>query len=275
MTVQQGGDLSGKVVIVTGAGSVGGIGDATACILARAGARVVLSDLPISKLSDTTRALRSEGLDVVQFAADISNEEEVMGLIAFTKQTFGRLDALDNNAAIQEHHQDLLLCDMSAAFWDKVFGVNARGTMLMCKHAMPLMIAGGGGSIINISSGTAHAGDFFATAYAASKGAINTLTKYVAVQYGSKGIRCNAIAPGLIATPTVTRLLPEPIRAVFTGHSLTGRLGEPEDIGEMVAFLASSRSKFITGQIFGVDGGIYAHIPTIVEVAALTPSAGT
>jgi len=267
-------DLSGKVVIVTGAGSVGGIGAATARILARAGARVVLSDLAVSELDATTRALFTEDLDVVQFPADISNERDVMALMAFTQQTFGRLDALDNNAAIQEHQQDLPVCDMSAEFWDKVFGVNARGTMLMCKHAVPLMIAGGGGSIINISSGLARTGDFFATAYAASKGAINTLTKYVAVQYGSKGIRCNAIAPGLIETPTVTRLLPEAIRAVFTGHSLTGRLGEPEDIGEMVAFLASSRSKFITGQIFAVDGGIYAHIPTIVEVAALTAGGG-
>jgi NAD(P)-dependent dehydrogenase (short-subunit alcohol dehydrogenase family) len=275
MMVAQGEDLTGKVVIVTGAASLGGIGFATARVLGRAGARVVLSDLPASTLSDAVRALLCEGLDVVQFAADISNEEDVKALMAFTQQTFGRLDALDNNAAIQEHHQDLLLCEMSASFWDKVFGVNARGTMLMCKHAIPLMIGGGGGSIINISSGTARAGDFFATAYAASKGAINTLTKYVAVQYGSKGIRCNAIAPGLIATSTVTRLLPEAIRAVFTAHSLTGRLGEPEDIGEMVAFLVSSRSKFITGQIVAVDGGIYAHIPTTVEVAALTPPAGT
>ena len=234
----------------------------------------MLSDLPASTLSDAVRALLSEGLDVVQFAADISNEEDVKALMAFTQQTFGRLDALDNNAAIQEHHQSL--CEMSASFWDKVFGVNARGTMLMSKHAIPLMIAGGGGSIINISSGTARAGDFFATAYAASKGHRHPVDQVCgrSVRF-EKGIRCNAIAPGLIATSTVTRLLPEAIRAVFTAHRLTGRLGEPEDIGEMVAFLVSSRSKFITGQIVDVDGGIFAHIPTTVEVAALTPTGGT
>jgi NAD(P)-dependent dehydrogenase (short-subunit alcohol dehydrogenase family) len=262
--------LSGKVAIVTGAGGVGGIGAVTAEILARAGAQVVLADLPDSKLAETTGSLLDKGYKAAAHLTDISEEASVKVLMAFVKQTFGRLDALDNNAALQEHHLDGLLGDMDVAFWDKVFRVNARGTMLMCKHALPLMIEGGGGSIVNITSGTAHAGDFFATAYAATKGAINTFTKYIAVQYGSKGVRCNAIAPGLIGTPLVKSLLPVQVQAVYQNHSMTGRLGDPEDIGEMVAFLLSARSKFITGQIISVDGGIFAHVPTIVEVAALS-----
>ncbi|MBB5684814.1 SDR family NAD(P)-dependent oxidoreductase [Sphingobium boeckii] len=266
-------DLEGKVAIVTGAGGAGGIGAVTAHVLANAGAKVVIADLPGSNLLETALALSDQGLAIKACFADISSEEQVKALIAFTKDTFGRIDILDNNAAVQNHQEDVLVGDMNAAFWDRVFGINARGTMLMCKHTLPVMIEGGGGSIVNISSGTAQGGDFFATAYACTKGAINTLTRYVAVQYGSRGIRCNAIAPGLIATPLVNALLPDPVRAIFQAHSLTGKLGRPEDIAEMVAFLGSSRSQFITGQVLPVDGGIFAHVPTIVEVAALTGGA--
>jgi NAD(P)-dependent dehydrogenase (short-subunit alcohol dehydrogenase family) len=187
----------------------------------------------------------------------------------FTRKTFGRLDVLDNNAASQGHRDDALVGEMTVELWDKVFSVNARGAMLMCKHALPMMIEGGGGSIINISSGTAQAGDMFSTAYAATKGAINTLTKYVAVQYGAQGVRCNAVAPGLVITPMLASAMPEPMQAIFRGHSLTGKLGQPQDIAEMVAFLASDRSRFITGQVIPVDGGIFAHIPTVPEVGSL------
>jgi NAD(P)-dependent dehydrogenase (short-subunit alcohol dehydrogenase family) len=269
----QGGDLSGKVAIVTGSGGVGNIGATTARVLAQAGARVVLADLAGSRLEETTRALSDEGFEVAQCPTDISQEAQVQALMAFTKKTFGRLDVLDNNAASQGHREDGVLGDMSVELWDKVFSVNARGTMLMCKHALPLMIEGGGGSIINISSGTAQAGDFFSTAYASTKGAINTLTKYVATQYGSQGIRCNAVAPGLVMTSMLMSAMPEPILQIFRGHSLTGSLGQPQDIAEAVAFLASERSRFITGQVIPVDGGIFAHIPTVVEVAAVMAKA--
>ena len=111
--------------------------------------------------------------------------------------------------------EDREVTSMPVELWDHIMAVNARGTMLACKHALPLMIAGGGGSIINISSGTSTAGDFFATAYAASKGAINTFTRYVATQYGSAGIRCNALVLGLIATPVLRAMMPEPLREIF------------------------------------------------------------
>jgi len=262
-------ELEGKVAIVTGAASAGGIGAETSRILAAAGARVVMADLAASSLEATAARLAAEGLPIVPFATDISDERSVEALMDFTLQSCGRLDILDNNAASQGQPDDRDVMSMSVELWDRIMSVNARGTMLMCKHALPLMIGGGGGSIINVSSGTSMAGDCFATAYAASKGAINTLTKYVATQYGAQGIRCNALILGLIMTPTLEATLPPPVREMFRQHKLVQRLGTPLDVAHMVAFLASERSSFTTGQLLPVDGGFYAHTPTIVAVAEL------
>ena len=262
-------DLNGRVAIVTGAGGVGGIGECTARLLAESGARVVLADLPGSKLEETAASLIKQGCDATHCATDISDERSVELLIRFTQQKYGRLDILDNNAASQGQAEDRDITTMSVDLWDHIMGVNARGAMLMCKHALPVMMAGGGGSIINISSGTSMAGDFFATAYAASKGAVNTLTRYVATQYGAKGIRCNALVLGLIATPILKSVMPEPLRDIFRDNKLVGRLGEPRDVAEMVLFLASDRSRFITGQLLPVDGGFYAHTPTTAPVLAM------
>lgn len=262
-------DLRDRVAIVTGAGSEGGIGECTARLLAEAGARVVLADLPNSNLDKTTAALIKDGFEAAQCVTDIADERSVESLIRFTRQKYGRLDILDNNAASQGQPQDREVASMPVELWDHIMAVNARGTMLACKHALPLMIAGGGGSIINISSGTSTAGDFFATAYAASKGAINTFTRYVATQYGPQGIRCNALVLGLIATPVLKATMPEPLREIFRDNKLAGRLGEPRDVAEMVVFLASDRSRFVTGQLLPVDGGFYAHTPTSAPVKAL------
>jgi NAD(P)-dependent dehydrogenase (short-subunit alcohol dehydrogenase family) len=264
-----GGPLSGKVAIVTGAGGLDNIGGRTARVLAEAGARVVLADLASSDLKATTAALRADGLPVAHCTTDISDERSVEALLRFTREKFGRLDILDNNAASQGQPEDAEVAALSVQLWDHIMGVNARGTMLMCKHALPLMIAGGGGSIINISSGTSMAGDIFATAYAASKGAINTLTRYVATQYGAQGIRCNALVLGLIETPKLLAVMPPPLREVFRENKLIQRLGQPLDVARMVAFLASDHSSFITGQLLPVDGGFYAHTPTTVAFSKL------
>ena len=264
-----GGVLNGKVAIVTGAGGMGNIGAQTARLLAESGARVVLADVDGSALEATTAALSAAGLGVACHSTDISDERSVESLIRFTREKFGRLDILDNNAASQGQSEDAEVTSLSVELWDHIMGVNARGTMLMCKHALPLMISGGGGSIINISSGTSAAGDFFATAYAASKGAINTLTRYVATQYGARGIRCNALILGLIDTPKLQAVMPPPLREVFRENKLVQRLGRPLDVAQMVAFLASDLSSFITGQLLPVDGGFYAHTPTTVAVGKL------
>jgi NAD(P)-dependent dehydrogenase (short-subunit alcohol dehydrogenase family) len=158
---------------------------------------------------------------------------------------------------------------MDVEEWDKVFAINSRGTMLMCKHVIPVMIANGGGSIINISSGTALAANMYQTAYGCSKAAINTMTKYIATQYGAQGVRCNAISAGLIKTEKLAASMPEPMQEVYRGAKLIPRLGKPEDIAEMVAFLGSDRSQWVTGQVYAVDGGFLAQSPQLQAEKAL------
>jgi NAD(P)-dependent dehydrogenase (short-subunit alcohol dehydrogenase family) len=258
--------LDGKVAIVTGA--AGGIGSETARLLGERGANVVLGDLPGTKLADAAATV--QGGKAATFEVDISSEANVEALMAFTIETFGRLDIVDNNAARQGLPGDTNIMSMTVEVWDSVFAVNARGDMLMAKHSLPHMIEQGGGSIINISSGTAQAGDMFASAYACTKGAINTLTRYVATQYGAQGVRCNAIAPGLVATPALEAGMPDVMKdAMVRAGKLVPRLGQPRDIAEVVAFLASDASSWITGQVFPVDGGFFAHVPTLDAVRQL------
>jgi NAD(P)-dependent dehydrogenase (short-subunit alcohol dehydrogenase family) len=252
-------DLPDKVAIVTGAAS--GIGLRTAQMLGAAGANVVLADLPGSKLEEAAASV--VGGSAVAHVVDIADESMVRELIRFTVDHFGRLDVVDNNAARQGLATDLDVAGMDVDVWDSVFAVNSRGTMLMCKHAVPVMIERGGGSIINVSSAVAFGGGDFATAYACSKAAIIALTRYVATQYGQHGVRCNSIAPGMVNTPALEAGLSEPMRDVFISQQLVGRLGEASDIAAMVLFLASDRSSFITGQVMQVDGGFLAHLPNV------------
>src|ERR1700727_808457 len=259
--------LKGKVAFISG--GAGAIGSATARRLAADGVRVVIGDLPQSNVQDVARSYQGEGLDVVAQELDIEQEASIRAAIDSIAQNFGRLDILDNNAALKGLKDDRGVLEMSTELWDRVMAVNARGTMLMCKYALPVMISGGGGSIINISSGTSVAGDQYATAYAVSKGAINTLTYYVAAQHEHQGIRCTALLRGSVVTPAMQRVLPEAMREVLRAHTLVGRLGQPQDIAEAVAFLASDRSAWGTGQLWSIDGGFFAHIPTMPQFAQL------
>ncbi|MCD2174959.1 SDR family NAD(P)-dependent oxidoreductase [Rhizobium sp. C4] len=263
------GELYGKVAIVTGAGISGNIGYETAEVLAREGARVVLTDMAEDVLAEATRTLSQKGYDAASYVADVSDEDAVKALVQFTVKKYGRLDVLDNNAARTSAERDLMVGDMDVDWWDTTFAVNTRGTMLMCKHAIPAMIKGGGGSIINISSGTAVGGSFFATAYASSKGAVETLTRYIATQYGPQKIRCNAIAPGPIMTSSLKRGLSDDLQEIYRRHTVIGSYGKPSEIGEVVSFLASERASFVTGQIIQVDGGISVHQTTSVEISQL------
>lgn len=252
-------ELNGKVAIVSGARR--GIGLETAKVLAGNGAKVVLADLPDFDMTESLKAAQACG-EVAFHPVDISDEQSVRELMEFTVDTFGTIDILDNNAAATlPADSDLLSTD--PAVWDRTFSVNARGTMLMCKHAVAHMIKHGGGSIVNISSGTSLAGQPYTIAYAASKGAINTLTKYVATQYGSQGVRCNALALGLVLTELLQSNMPDDFQQIYARNKLVGRLGRPHDIAEMVSFLASDRAAWITGQVYSVDGGFFAHSPTM------------
>jgi NAD(P)-dependent dehydrogenase (short-subunit alcohol dehydrogenase family) len=254
--------LDGRVAIVTGSGDPAGIGCVTAQILASAGAKVVLADLESADLDAATAAVKEYG-PAVSKSVDISDEASVQELVEFTVDTYGRIDVLDNNAAaVNPHvHLDGAVTNLSTELWDRLFAVNARGTMLMCKHVIPKMLHAGGGSIINISSDSWSHGDDFPTAYACSKGAVVTLTKYVAAQFGLQGIRCNSISPGLMRSAKMEAELIEPIQEAFRVQTMLGRLGLASDIGHAVAFLASDAASFITGQVINVDGGMLAHQP--------------
>ena len=205
---------------------------------------------------------------------DISVEDSVVALLDSVRSTYGRLDVLDNNAGLTtKGAYDLDVVNMDVAMWDVMQAVNVRGTMLMCKHSVPLMIESGGGSIINISSDQGLSGDTMTAAYGTSKGAVNALTRFVATAYAKNGIRCNTVSPGLIASETMLATMPEQIRQIFVEACLVQRLGEPEDVAELVAFLASKRSSYITGQLIQVDGGILAHMPTMAPLHALFAAA--
>jgi NAD(P)-dependent dehydrogenase (short-subunit alcohol dehydrogenase family) len=235
-----------KVALVTGAGS--GIGRAIAVRLADEGARVIAAD--VSGAEDETAALRPESITAVK--CDVSRPDDIDALFARIAADFGRLDTVYNNAgitgpALRAHEYDL-------ESWDRVMDINVRGAFLIMRGAIPMLLAAGGGaSIINtasVASLIAAPGSF---AYPPSKGAVMMMTKQAAMEYASEGIRVNAICPGLIRTPILD--------GAPVGHDVLatfvplGRLGEPEEVAALAAFLGSDEAGFITGQGFFIDGG--------------------
>ncbi len=259
--------LEGMVAVVVGAAN--GIGRVTSVMLAKRGAKVVLGDLSISGgLQECADEIAQAGGQAIMVEVDHTVEAQVAALAAKAAAAFGKINILVNNAAgtspaFQANDRDVV--NMSVDLWDKAMAVNLRGPMLTCKHVVPHMIAAGYGSIINTSSGVTHRGDSVRTAYSASKIGIHSLTMDVATAYGKQNVRCNAISPGVILTEGLRKVLtPEQIE-VFGGQNLTPFVGGPEDIAEVTCFLASPASRYITGQIISVDGGMHVHQCTIGE----------
>jgi len=256
------GRLDGKVAIVTGSAS--GIGKVSAETMAREGAKVVVADRNGPGAEEVAAGIRAAGGTAVACRADIAEEAQVVAMIAAAIDEFGSLQVLHNNAALTDasmHAKDLTVVDLDVETWDRSMAVNARGAMLACKHAVPRMIAAGGGSIINTASNQALAGDLSQTAYAAAKGAVVTLTMSVATAFGKQNVRCNTISPGAIMTPSLLVACPPEIQAVIEQSNLVPRLGLPEDIANLALFLASDESAFITGQTIRCDGGQLSHLP--------------
>jgi NAD(P)-dependent dehydrogenase (short-subunit alcohol dehydrogenase family) len=255
------GRVAGKVAIVTGGG--GGIGGASARALAREGAAVLVVDINEEAAASVADGIRAAGGDAAVWQADLSDEEQVAGAVAGAASRFGRLDVLHNNAALTDSdflHGDTAVTELSLEVWERTLAVNLRSQMLMCKHAVPMMVRGGGGSIINMSSGASLKGDRTRTAYGVSKAGVNALTMYVATSHGKQGIRANTILPGLVLTDAVRAHLDEAMLAGLGRATLTPYVGQPEDIAEVVVFLASEESRYITGQMLAVDGGMSAHV---------------
>ncbi|HXB38433.1 MAG TPA: SDR family oxidoreductase [Acidimicrobiales bacterium] len=253
--------LNGKVAIVTGGG--GGIGGATARALAREGASVLVVDVNEEAAAAVAGGIRDAGTVAESFRADLSEEQDVEAVMAEVVKRFGRLDVLHNNAALTDSDflsADTAVTGLSLEVWQRTLAVNLTSQMLMCKHAVPIMADQGGGSIINMSSGASLKGDRTRTAYGVSKAGVNALTMYVATSHGKKGIRANTILPGLVITDAVRAHLKEEMLASLSKATLTPSVGQPEDIADVVVFLASDESRYITGQMLAVDGGMSAHV---------------
>jgi NAD(P)-dependent dehydrogenase (short-subunit alcohol dehydrogenase family) len=261
------GRLAGRVAIVTGAAS--GIGRATALALAREGASIVVADVNAEGAKRVAAEIDAAGGRAFGQAADVSSEASVAAMVAAAVDRFGGLDVLHNNAALVDPAvmgADGEVTALALDTFERTLAVNLRGPLLGCKHAIPRMLERGGGVIVNTSSAAALAGDLVRTAYGISKAGLDALTRYVATQYGKRGIRCNSIAPGVIATPALAANVAPELIAVYERSHLTPRLGRPEDIAEVVVFLATDAAAFITGQVLSVDGGLLAHHPAVAEM---------
>jgi len=247
--------LKGKPAIVTG--SATGIGKATAVLFANEGARVMVSDVDEIGGRQVANAITADGGEAIFVPADVSRAEDVERLVDTAVRTFGRLDVLVNNAAVYRGDGGLL--SVPDEIWDKVIAVNLKGTYLCCKSAIARMVKSGGGSVVNLASVNALMG-LSLTAYTASKGGVQALTRLLAVEFAPKGIRVNSICPGTIMTENSRAIYAERpgLEERVTKMYPMGKLGAPVDVAECAVYLASDASAFVTGATLVVDGGLMA-----------------
>jgi NAD(P)-dependent dehydrogenase (short-subunit alcohol dehydrogenase family) len=248
--------LRDKVIVFGGAG---GIATATANILGRGGAKVVVGDVDPAAAERAVRAARDGGGDGVATTVDISNEDQVRSLIKLATSEYGAIHGLFNVAANVRPDwtaRDTTAVDIDLDAWQRSIDVNMTGYLLTLRHALPVMIAGGGGSVVNTLSGAIHAGMHDKVAYSVTKAGLGSLTRHVASRYGKDGVRANGVAPGLVLTETAKLSLSPEYRESILAMTPAARLGKPEDIGAMVAFLLSDLAEWITGQVISVDGGV-------------------
>ncbi|WP_336946307.1 glucose 1-dehydrogenase [Asaia sp. BMEF1] len=250
-------DFAGKVAVVTGA--KGGMGFATAEAFARSGAAIVLGDLDEVAIQEAAARLNAAGYRAVGMACDVSDEAQAAGLVALAVSRFGRLDFAYNNAGIQAPPTDA--ADETAEAFDRVQAVNLRGIWTCMKHELRQMRQQGFGAIVNCSSLGGLVGLPERAAYHASKHGVIGLTKSAALDYAPRGVRINAICPGVIETPMVADMLKTQKQAMddFLKQQPIGRLGTAEEIAQSVLWLCSPGASFVTGVALPVDGGFTAH----------------
>ncbi|MDR0287074.1 MAG: 3-oxoacyl-[acyl-carrier-protein] reductase [Clostridiales bacterium] len=244
-------DLSGKTALVTGSGR--GIGKEVALTLASSGAKIMLNDIPASDAAEETiHEMRTKGYNVDLYRCDITNFSQVEEMIKETARSFGSLDILVNNAGITK---DGLIARMSIDDFDAVINTNLKGTFLCSKAAAKVMMKQKSGKIINMASVVGIMGNAGQTNYAASKAGIIGLTKSLAKELASRNIKCNCVAPGFIQSK-MTDSLSDSVRETYLANIPAGRFGTAADVANVVAFLASDLSDYITGQVIHIDGGL-------------------
>ncbi len=248
--------LEDKVAIITGAG--GGMGRVASELFAAEGAKIVVAEFDEEAGEETVKLVREAGGKASFVKTDVSDEASAARMVKHATEIYGRVDVLYNNAGIMPE-ADHSVVDTDVDTWDKVMAVNVRGVFLGCKYAIPKMVEQGSGSIINISSFVALLGcSVPQDAYTASKGALLSLTRSLAVQFGPSGVRTNAICPGPVETPLLMDWLvkDEEAKRIRLARNPSGRFGKPEEIVNMALYLASDESRWTNGATLVVDGGI-------------------
>jgi len=245
--------LNNKIGLVTGGGM--GIGRAICLAYAREGAKVVVADFNPESGAETVQLIRESGGDALFVQADVSDEAQVKAMVETAVEHYGRLDIACNSAAVSRGSGPIHLFEKTV--FDDTLNMCLSNTWLCQKYELSAMLEQGAGSIVNISSNASLRGQVYNTAYAAATAGVNILTQSSAAEYGSKGIRINAVSPGVVRTPGVEKYFAEQpkIAEGLKRAAVMNRLGEPEEIAEAVVFLCSDRASFITGQILSVDGG--------------------
>jgi len=248
--------FDGKVALVTGGSS--GIGQAACHLYAHEGAKVVVSDIDEKRGDETVHAIQENQGEAIFVYADVSKPEDCQAMISAALQAYGRLDIAFNNAGIGGEAN--LTADYSIEGWQKVIAINLSSVFYCMKYEIPAMLQNGGGTIVNMASILGRVGFQSSPAYVAAKHGVVGLTKTAAVEYAKQGLRINAVGPGFIHTPLISGLEEDQrIRDQLISLHPVGRLGESEEVAELVIWLSSEKASFVTGGYYAIDGGYLAQ----------------
>jgi NAD(P)-dependent dehydrogenase (short-subunit alcohol dehydrogenase family) len=257
--------LNEKVAVVTG--GAGGIGGASALAMAAEGATVVVADLDEVGAGAIADTIVSSGGSAFAVALDATKEHSAASMIESAVAAYGRIDVLHHNVARTNlGHDDSDAVSISSTAWDATIAVNLTGTLWCCRHAIQAMLRSGGGSIINTSSTASLAGAESRVAYSVSKAAINALTLHVATAFGGRGIRCNAILPGPVATQQMIDVLTDEYRIALEDNIPGPGIPGPEEVAHMACFLASDQARYVNGELIRLDAGMMCHQPTYSDL---------